>query len=307
MERTPDTKASGNRILNLIYKVYGGIDLTWPGVIVLAVGCAIAAAMFILVPIFKNTSFERVCICFESWIFMAVFIIANCKKPLESALKALVFFAVSRPLVCLIEVPFVEAGWSVFTNRLSWFVFALLAFPAGFIGWFMKKRNWLSVGILAPVLIALSAIAFEAFSKMVDDFPYLMITGILCVFHVVIYCIAFFPDTAKRTIGGFIIASTFIVAFIYREPDTIEMVTSLPGSPSYSADAVIKVDEADKVSIEFDSTRDGLVCVKSEGFVSTDFVITDGDTETWYSIDILDDDGTADIVITENGDDEDGN
>ena len=38
-----------------------------------------------------------------------------------------------------------------------------------------------------------------------------------------------------------------------------------------------------------------------------DFVITDGDTETWYSIDILDDDGTADIVITENGDDEDGN
>ena len=77
MEQTPDIKTNGNRILDLIHKVYGGIDLTWPKVIVLAVGCAIASAMFLLVPIFKNTSFERAGLCFEAWIFFAVFIIEN--------------------------------------------------------------------------------------------------------------------------------------------------------------------------------------------------------------------------------------
>ena len=307
MEQTPETKSSGNKILDLIYKLYGGINMTWPKVLLLAVGSAVITAIFLLVPIFKNTSFERMGVFYEAWVFLAIFIMANCKKPLECALKVFVFFLVSQPLIYLIEVPFVEMGWGLFGYYRFWFILTLLTFPAAFFGWFINKKNWLSVVILSPIFVALSAIAFGAFQETAKHFPNQILTGILCILHMVIYCIAFFPDAAKKIVGGVIIASTFIVAFIFRQPSSIEMVTALPGSPSFSDDAVIKVDAADKVNIQFQNTQEGLVYVKSEGFGSTDFVVTDGDTEVFYRIDISDDDGTADIVITENGDDEDGN
>ncbi len=57
-----------------------------------AVGTAVISTVFLIVPIFKNTSFMRMGETLEAWIFFAIIIIANCKKPLESALKTFVFF-----------------------------------------------------------------------------------------------------------------------------------------------------------------------------------------------------------------------
>lgn len=72
-------------------KVYGGLPMGWPVVILYAVGTALLTTAFLLIPIFENTSFYRVGVTFEAWIFFAVIIMANCKKPLESALKTFVF------------------------------------------------------------------------------------------------------------------------------------------------------------------------------------------------------------------------
>ena len=73
-------------------KLYGGISLTWPAVILYAVGTAVLTTIFLVVPIFRDTSFMRMGETLEAWIFFAVIIIANCKTPLESALKTFVFF-----------------------------------------------------------------------------------------------------------------------------------------------------------------------------------------------------------------------
>ncbi|MBQ5687389.1 MAG: hypothetical protein IIV23_06755, partial [Ruminococcus sp.] len=133
-------------------KVYGGLPMGWPVVILYAVGTALLTTAFLLIPIFENTSFYRVGVTLEAWVFFAVIIMANCKKPLESALKTFVFFLISQPLIYLLQVPFSQMGWGLFMYYRYWFMWTLLTFPMAFVGWYIKKRNWLSLLILLPVV-----------------------------------------------------------------------------------------------------------------------------------------------------------
>ena len=77
------------RIKRLNDKLYGGLNMSWRTVILFALGTAVLTSIFLIVPIFKNTSFELMGVNFEAWFFFAIIIMANCKKPLESALKTL--------------------------------------------------------------------------------------------------------------------------------------------------------------------------------------------------------------------------
>ena len=58
-------------------KLYGGIRLTWPGVILYAVGTAILTTFFLVVPIFQGTSFVRMGETLEAWIFFAVILMIS--------------------------------------------------------------------------------------------------------------------------------------------------------------------------------------------------------------------------------------
>ena len=58
---------SGKSILKrLTDKLYGGIRMSWITVILFAVGTAILTAVFLLLPIFENTSFERMGVTLEA-------------------------------------------------------------------------------------------------------------------------------------------------------------------------------------------------------------------------------------------------
>ena len=96
----PENKSILRKITD---KVYGGLDMSWRNVILFAVGTAVITTIFLVVPIFKDTSFERMGVTFEAWIFFAVIIMANCKTPLDSALKTFVFFLISQPLIYLFQ------------------------------------------------------------------------------------------------------------------------------------------------------------------------------------------------------------
>lgn len=148
-------------IKELIGKLYGGLDMSWKNVILLAVGSAVLTAIFLIVPIFKDTSFEMMGVTFEAWIFLAVIIMVNCKNPLESALKTFVFFLLSQPLIYLLQVPFSFLGWQILKYYYNWILWTLLTFPMAFIGWFITKKNWLSVLIFAPVFAFLGFSTYD--------------------------------------------------------------------------------------------------------------------------------------------------
>ena len=76
----------------MIEKIYGKMKMTWQLVIILAVTTALLTALFLIIPVFKNTSFERMGVYLEAWFLFAIIIMSNCKTPVESAMKTFVFF-----------------------------------------------------------------------------------------------------------------------------------------------------------------------------------------------------------------------
>ena len=87
-----------------LYKLFGGVDVSWPKIILYSIAIAVITAAILMVPAFKDTSLYRVGETLEAWFFFAIIIMSACKTPLESALKTFVFFLISQPLVYLIQV-----------------------------------------------------------------------------------------------------------------------------------------------------------------------------------------------------------
>ena len=79
-------------------KVFGGINLTWPKVIIAAVIAGVITAVMAIIPQFHNTSFIGITVSFEVWILFGIIIILNSKSNLDSALKCFVFFQNKRIL-----------------------------------------------------------------------------------------------------------------------------------------------------------------------------------------------------------------
>ena len=167
--------------------------MSWPVVILLAVGAAVLTLIFLFVPAFKDTSFERMGVNLEAWIFFAILIIANCEKPLEAALKTFVFFLISQPLIYLIQVPFSELGWGLFGYYKYWAIWTLLTFPMAFIGWYMTRKDWVSVLVLSPALAFLGITAYQCATFCIGHFPYQLVAALFCILQIVVYVLAFFP------------------------------------------------------------------------------------------------------------------
>jgi len=89
------------------------------------------------IPALKYTSFHAIVVTFEMWVLFGIIIIMNSKSNLDSAFKCFVFFLISQPLVYLLQVPFSWQGWGLFGYYKTWFIWTLLCFPMGFIGYFM--------------------------------------------------------------------------------------------------------------------------------------------------------------------------
>ena len=72
---------------NIIKRVtdwlYGGIRMSWIKVILFAVVIAAVTAVFMIFPVFENTSFHNMGVTFEAWFFFAIIIMANCQSPIE--------------------------------------------------------------------------------------------------------------------------------------------------------------------------------------------------------------------------------
>lgn len=281
-------------------KLFGGIELTWFSVIIFAVGTAVITAVFLIVPIFKDTSFMRMGETLEAWVFFAVIIMANCKKPLESALKTFVFFLISQPLIYLLQVPFSWQGWGLFQYYKHWFILTLCTFPAAFIGWYIKKKNWLSLLILSPMLVLLALICEDASRHLIHEFPHLLITVIFCIAQMFIYLYAFTDKLSQKLIGVLVPVITAAVVLLF--PKTVDFTVSefLPDELVLTENAVVSAEDTGIAEITISNTgEDSTVLVHAHAYGTTIFTIKDGDEEYQYSIHIYEDDlGGSKVDIT---------
>ena len=296
MEATTDRNKTG-----IINRIYGGISMSWPVVILYAVCTAVLTAVFLIFPVFKDTSFERMGVHLEAWIFFAVIIMANCKTPLESALKTFVFFLVSQPLIYLIQVPFSFLGWGLFGYYRYWFIVTLLTFPMAFVGWYITKKSWLSVLIFAPVLVFLGVTAYSAGSSCMQDFPHLLVTAVFCILQIILYVLAFLPDLWKKAVGIAVpVIAVIVVALAVPQVD-LTTIEPLPGDPSFSEEATITVEDASVANVQLHAPEEGIVYIPAQKHGSTDVVVTDGGNEFRYNVEIYRDHGVDRTRITFEG------
>ena len=281
-------------------KLYGGINFTWLGVILYAIGTAILTTIFLVVPIFKDTSFMRMGETLEAWIFFAIIIIANAKTPLESAQKTFVFFLISQPLIYLFQVPFTWQGWGIFQYYRYWFILTLCTFPAAFIGWYIKKKNWLSLLILMPMLLLLAYICEDGLKYMIHQFPKLLIMVVFCVLQVFLYLYIFTEKVSQKIVG--ILVPIVVIAVMTLSPQNVDFTSSqfLPDNPILTEEATATVDDTGVADISVTGIgEDSTILIHAHAYGSTSFTIKDGENEYQYDIRIYEDDlGTSRIDIT---------
>ena len=98
-------------MIKTLKKLFGGINLTWPKLIISAIVAGILTAVIAMIPGLRYTSFNAITVTLEVWILFGIIIIMNSRSNIDSALKCFVFFLISQPLVYLIQVPFNAYGW----------------------------------------------------------------------------------------------------------------------------------------------------------------------------------------------------
>jgi hypothetical protein len=197
--------------MKTLHKIFGGVEMSWRNVIALAIIMgAWTALMALKVP--DGNSFHDIAVTPEWWVLPAIFIISNCKKPLEAALKTFVFFLISQPLVYLIQVPFNSMGWNLFIYYKYWFTITLLTFPGAFIGWFIKHDKWYSGVILSVMTVLLVITGINYISAFIATPPNHLISIIYCFTIIPIFILALFKDKIPRIVTT---AITILAICIY--------------------------------------------------------------------------------------------
>jgi len=192
-------------------KLFGGLNITWPKLILFAVICGVYTGVMAMLPATADTSFRDISISFEWWILFAIILIVNSKSPLDSALKVLVFFLISQPLVYLVQAPFSPDGLGLFRYYPAWFRWTLLTFPMAFVGHFMKKDKWWGLLILAPMLLFLGWHYVNFCGEAVHFFPQHLLSALFCAATLIIYPLFIFKDRRIR-IAGLVLSVAILLA-----------------------------------------------------------------------------------------------
>jgi len=199
----------------LLHKIFGGLSMTWPKVIIFAVAAGVYTALMALwVP--TSCSFHDIAVTEEAWIPLALIVMVNCKGPLESALKTFVFFLISQPLVYLIQVPFSDMGWGLFGYYRYWFYITLCTLPAAFIGWYVKKNNLLAALILSPMLVLLAYHGIAYTITLRHEFPHHLISAIFCFAMIPVLVFGIFTNKKAILLDLAVSIAAIIALFVLK-------------------------------------------------------------------------------------------
>lgn len=212
----------------IINKIFGGINLTWPKVIVMGIIMGIYTAVVAMIPALKYTSFHDIVVTFEVWIFLGIFIIMNSKSAKDSAFKCFVFFLISQPLVYLIQDIINESN--LFNTYYKyWFMWTVACIPMGFIGYYMKRDKWWGLIILTPMLLLVGEEFGSYLSNTMFSFPGHLLTTIFCASTLLIYPLSIFNNKIAKY-GGVAISGVLILLMI---------VNCIVNPPVYSTDILL--------------------------------------------------------------------
>lgn len=211
-------------------KLFGEINLTWKKLIIFSILAGIYTAVMAILPITKDTSFRDIAIQLEAWILFGIIIVCNSKSPKESALKCFIFFLISQPLIYLLQVPFSSQGWHIFSYYGYWFKWTIACLPMGFVGYYIKKNNILSLIIILPALFLLTILGLGYLNQAINNFPHHLLSFIFCFALIIVIILNLFYKTKLRIAAFSLIIISVIVYSLIRSgivDSRFEVVKSL--------------------------------------------------------------------------------
>lgn len=259
-----------------IRKLFGGIEMTWPKVIIMALVTAVYTALINQVPFFKDTSFQDIAISFECWILFALIIIMNCKKVTEAMVKTFVFFLISQPLIFLIEVPFSALGFGMFQYYKKWFIITLLTIPGSAVAFLVKRKDWLSVLSLSVANGFLGGMGAVYLKSALFEFPNHLLSAIFCVALAVFFVFVLLSDKKHRIAALAVILAAFIFMFVYKSMDDSQIVYIGEGSWS------CEITDESVVSVGIDGDNNAEFKAVKDGYSYVYFIKDDGTKEEYY-------------------------
>ena len=198
-----------------VQKLFGGIDLSWPKLIIFAIAAGVYTALVCIFPQVKDTSLHTIAVSFEVWVLFGIFIIMNSKSNKDAALKCFVFFLISQPLVYLLQVPFSWQGWGLFQYYTRWLVWTILCLPMGYIGYFIKKDKWWGYIILFLMILLTAASYKQYLSYFLYCYPYYILISVFCAAAILIYPNVLFNNKKIKVVGTVISALLIIVLSVF--------------------------------------------------------------------------------------------
>lgn len=202
----------------IIGKIFGGIKLSWPKLLLFAVISGLVTGLIaLLVP--DGSSFRQIAVTFEAWILLAIIVVVNCEKPLEAACKTFVYFLVSQPLVYLVQVPFNSLGFGLFRYYWPyWFYWTVAVFPGAFIAWYIKRDDWIAALILSVALAMLILIGCGYLRDLVAAPPKYLVSTLFCFGSVplLVLCILHKRNPRLIAAGIAVLALAACLLFTFR-------------------------------------------------------------------------------------------
>ncbi|MDO4182209.1 MAG: hypothetical protein Q4E12_01170 [Coriobacteriia bacterium] len=196
-------------------KLFGGLRMTWPKLIVFAVVSGVYCGVINQIPAVHGTSLTDCAVSWELWVVLALIVSANCRTPLESALKCFVFFLISQPLVYLVEIP--TLGHFPWEYLNIWMPYIVASVVAGFLAFYMRRQNALGLIITVCAAGCISLMGAHYLGEMIiqGTFPRHLLTilfdavaaaGVVCVFQ---------KKAIMRTIGITVAFVPAVVMLVY--------------------------------------------------------------------------------------------
>ena len=201
----------------MIQKIFGGIKMTWPRLILFAVISGLVTGLVaLLVP--DGNSFRMIAVTFEAWIVLAIIVVVNCDTPLDAALKTFVYFLISQPLVYLVQVPFNSMGFGLFKYYYPyWFWWTVATLPGGFIAWFIKRDDWIAAVILSVALCGLILFGTGYLADLIRTPPKYLVATLFCYGSVPLLILCILHKRNPRLIAAgisvIVLAALLVIQF----------------------------------------------------------------------------------------------
>ncbi len=182
-------------------------------------------------------------------------------------------------------------GWGLFGYYRYWAMWTVATLPMAYVGWYIKKKNWLSLVILLPVLGLLTLDYTSSFIFTFKHFPYQIVTPLFCLAQVLIYLYQFTPTWLHRAIGfGLPLAAVLVYSLLTSRID-VNGTVFLPDHIALSENAEIATEGSDAIQVSIYSYgEDSMLSVSAKDYGIVIVRITDGDQTYQYHIEVYEDD-----------------